>query len=118
MKGESRKPMSSEPKTQSPKPGYALLGKFTATPGNQQALAERLLEAAARMKEAPGCLQYFIYRGEGEDVWVSELWARQEDHDNSLDLPGVRDFIRETMPLIAGMESVPVEPLGGHGPPA
>ena len=40
----------------------------------------------------------------------------KEDHDNSLNLPGVREFIQETMLLIAGMESVPVTPLGGHGP--
>ena len=93
-----------------------MLGKFIATPGNGNALADRLLEAAARMQEAPGCLQYFTYRGEGEDVWVSELWATKEDHEESLNLPGVREFIQKTMPLIAGMESVPVEPLGGHGP--
>jgi quinol monooxygenase YgiN len=108
--------MTSTPETQNLKPTYAMLGKFIATPGNGDALANRLLEAASRMSEAPGCLQYFIYRGEGEDVWVSELWVRKEDHDNSLNLPGVREFIQETMPLIAGMESVPVTPLGGHGP--
>ena len=51
-----------------PRPTYALLGKFIATPGNGDALANRLLEAANRMREAPGCLQYFIYRGEDEDV--------------------------------------------------
>jgi quinol monooxygenase YgiN len=93
-----------------------MLGKFIATPGNGDALANRLLEAANRMSEAPGCLQYYIYRGEGEDVWVSELWVTKEDHDNSLNLPGVREFIQETMPLIAGMESVPVKPVGGYGP--
>jgi quinol monooxygenase YgiN len=105
-----------EPKTRNPKPTYAMLGKFIATPGKGDALANRLLGAAARMSEAPGCLQYFIYRGETEDVWVSELWVTKEDHDNSLNLPGVREFIQETMLLIAGMESVPVEPLGGFGP--
>ena len=93
-----------------------MLGKFTATPGNGAALADRLLQAAARMAEAPGCLQYYIYRGEGDDVWVSEVWVTKEDHDASLELPSVREFIQETMPLIAGMESVKVEPLGGHGP--
>jgi quinol monooxygenase YgiN len=70
-----------------------MIGKFTATPGNGDALANRLLEAAARMEHAPGCLQYYIYRGEGDDVWVSELWVRQEDNDNSVNLPGVRDPI-------------------------
>jgi quinol monooxygenase YgiN len=67
-------------------------------------LADRLLEAAAQMEHAPGCLQYFIYRGEADDVWVSELWVTREDHDRSLNFPGVREFIREAMPLIADIE--------------
>ena len=108
--------MSPKPATENSKPGYAMLSTVTAAPGNGDALADRLLEAAERMGEAPGCLQYFVYRGEGEDVWVSELWVTKEDHDNSLDLPGVREFIQETMPLIAGMDQVKLEPLGGYYP--
>jgi quinol monooxygenase YgiN len=95
---------------------YAYIGKFTATPGNQQALADRLLIAAERMKEAPGCLQYFIYTGDNESVWVSEIWRTKKDHDASLEIPGVREFIRETMPLIAAMDSNQLTALGGHGP--
>lgn len=108
--------MSLRPGTQNPKLYYAMIGKFMATPGNGDALADRLLQAAAQMKHAPGCLQYNIYRGEGEDVWVNELWVSKEVHDASLEMPGVLEFIQKTMPLIAGMESVPVQPLGGHGP--
>lgn len=95
---------------------YAYIGKFTATAGNQQALADRLLIAAAKMADAAGCLQYLIYTGEDETVWVSELWRTREDHDASLDLPGIREFIGETMPLIAGTDSYRVTPIGGHGP--
>ena len=95
---------------------YAYIGKFTATAGNQQTLADRLLTAAAQMKDAAGCLQYFIYTGEDDSVWVSELWRTKEDHDASLDLPGVREFIAETMPLIAKTDSYQLTPLGGHGP--
>src|SRR5687768_819094 len=108
--------MSSRSESQNLKPGYAMLGKLTATPGNGDSLAERLLRAAAQMEQAPGCLQYSIYRGEGDDVWVTELWLHKEDHDASLELPGVRGFIQETMPLMAGMEQVKVEPLGGYYP--
>jgi quinol monooxygenase YgiN len=95
---------------------YAYIGKFTATPGNQQALADRLLIAAERMKEAPGCLQYFIYTGDNESVWVSEIWRTKKDYDASLEIPGVREFIRKTMPLIAAMDSNQLTPIGGHGP--
>ena len=95
---------------------YALIGKFTATGGNQAALGDRLQEAARQMADAPGCLQYLVYLDDSDGVWVSEIWRSQEDHDVSLDLPGVRDFIRATMPLIGGMEHFPLTLLGGHGP--
>ena len=52
--------MPSKPETRNLKPGYAMLGKFTATPSNGDALADRLLQAAAQMGHAPGCLQYYI----------------------------------------------------------
>ena len=95
---------------------YAYIGKFTATPGNKQALADRLLTAAERMRDVDGCLQYYIYTGDGESVWVSEIWRTKDDHDASLEIPGTREFIRETMPLIAGMDSNQLTPIGGHGP--
>jgi quinol monooxygenase YgiN len=47
---------------------YAYIGKFTATPGNQNALADRLLTAASRMASVAGCLQYLIYTGADESV--------------------------------------------------
>jgi quinol monooxygenase YgiN len=95
---------------------YAYIGKFTATPGNQRALADRLLIAAKKMENAAGCLQYLIYTGDNESVWVSEIWRTKDDHDASLEIPGVREFIRETMPLIANMDSNQLTPVGGHGP--
>jgi quinol monooxygenase YgiN len=95
---------------------YAYIGKFTATPGNQHALADRLLTVADRMSDVDGCLQYLIYTGDNESVWVSELWRTKDDHDASLEIPGVRDFIRETMPLIATMDSNQLTPIGGYGP--
>ena len=95
---------------------YAYIGKFTATPGNQHALAERLLTAAELMTGVDGCLQYYIFTGADESVWVSEIWRSKDDHDASLSLPGVREFITETMPLIATMDSNQLTPVGGHGP--
>jgi quinol monooxygenase YgiN len=95
---------------------YAYIGKFTATPGNQQALADRLLAAASRMASVAGCLQYFIYTGADESVWVSEIWRTRHDHDASLNLPDVRELIKEAMPLIARTDSNQLTPVGGHGP--
>ncbi len=58
---------------------YALLGKMIATPGNQQALADRMLVAANGMHGVAGCRQYFVYLGDGESVWISEFWDSKED---------------------------------------
>lgn len=95
---------------------HAMLGKMTATEGNGDVLAERMLQAARSMREVPGCRQYFIYRGEGEDIWISEFWDSQEAHEASLQNPATQAFIAETMPLIAGFDVLPVTPLGGIGP--
>jgi quinol monooxygenase YgiN len=95
---------------------YALIGKFTATAGNQAALAKQLLSAAAAMENVPGCLQYLVYQDDTNGVWVSELWTTKEDHDASLQLPGIPELIAQTRPLIAGTESFPIRLVGGHGP--
>ena len=95
---------------------YVRLGRITATPGKQRVLADRMLEAAEGLRGVRGCRQYFVFLGEGDDVWISEFWDSKEDHDASLELPGTREFIAATMPLIANFETVPVIPHGGIGP--
>ena len=95
---------------------YALIGKFTATGGDQDALGEQLLKAAAGMENATGCLQYLVYLDDADGVWVSEIWRSKEDHAASLQLPGTSELIAETRPLIAAIESFPLQLLGGHGP--
>ncbi len=99
---------------------YGLTGKFVAQPGKRDALAARLMIAAEKMSAAPGCHLYIVHTSptEADAVWVSEVWRSEEDHNTSLDLPGVREFIKETMPLIAGFgERIVTVPLGGHGLP-
>jgi quinol monooxygenase YgiN len=96
---------------------YGLHGKFTATPGNRDALAGYLLEAAQKMASAPGCQLYYVSLSptEPEAVWVSEVWDSKPAHDASLSLPGTRELIAKARPLIAAMEGTVTTPLGGKG---
>lgn len=95
---------------------YSQLGKFTATGGNQRALADQLIKGTKLISGTKGLIQYLIYTWADESVWVAELWESKEDHDASLELPGVRELIGETMPLIGGMDVFPIELVGGVGP--
>jgi quinol monooxygenase YgiN len=97
---------------------YGLFGKFIAQPGQRDALAALLLEAAALLRDAPGCEQYIVSVSESEPdaVWVSEVWSSREEHAASLTREDVRALIGRGRPLIAGMgERFEVTPLGGKG---
>lgn len=92
--------------------------KFTAREGRRDEMAARLLAAAELMAGAPGCDVYIV--GEAPDepdvVWVTEVWRSEDDHEASLDLPGVRGLIEQAMPLMArAPERIDSVPLGGVG---
>ena len=71
---------------------YGLIGRIDAVPGKRDALMDILLEGTAGM---PGCLLYVVSRDVDapDALWVTEIWARKEDHQASLTLPAVRDAI-------------------------
>lgn len=98
---------------------YGLHGKLSATPANGDKLAQILLRAADLVSTAPGCQLYLVSRDNTapDDVWVTEVWDSQEAHDNSLQVPGVRELIGEAMPLLAGKpeKGQVLEVLGGAG---
>ena len=98
---------------------YGLHGKLQATTGNGRSLADLLLEASRLVATARGCRLYLVSQDaqEADAVWVTEVWDSQQDHDNSLNVAGVRELISQAMPLIEG----PPQPgqrltvLGGFG---
>jgi quinol monooxygenase YgiN len=97
---------------------YGLFGKFIAQPGQRDALAAVLLEAAEALRDAPGCEQYIVSVSESDAdaVWVSEVWSSREAHAASLAREDVRALIGRGRPLIAGMgERFELTPLGGKG---
>ena len=92
--------------------------KLTAKPGQGDALAEHLLEAASQLESLPGCEMYVVNRvpGEPETVWVTEIWRSQADVDASREQEGARERIAEVMPLLDGRpELIETTPVAGVG---
>jgi quinol monooxygenase YgiN len=96
---------------------YGLIGRIDAVPGRRDELIDILLDGTSGM---PGCLLYVVSRdtNEADALWVTEVWARKEDHEASLALPSVQGAIGRGRSLIAGFsQRVEVDPVGGHGLP-
>jgi quinol monooxygenase YgiN len=98
---------------------FGLIAMITAHPGQGDALADVLLDAAREMDGAvPGCELYVISRApdDGDAIWVTEVWTDRESHAASLTHESVKAAIERGRPLIAGFsERVETIPLGGKG---
>lgn len=98
---------------------YGLHGKLKATAGNGPQLAAALLEAARLVSTAKGCHIYLVSQDKTspEIVWVTEVWDSKEDHDNSLQVPGVKELIGQVMPILDGRpeKGLELDVLGGAG---
>jgi len=100
-------------------PKYGLHGKLSAKTGQGKALSKILLAAANLMQQAEGCQLYAVSidTNNSDDVWITEIWDNQTNHDNSLKLPGVRELIGQAMPLLEGapQKGQEFQILGGLG---
>ncbi|WP_040950841.1 putative quinol monooxygenase [Gorillibacterium massiliense] len=96
---------------------FGMVAKFTAKPGQRDALAEILLEAADALQSFENCEMYIVHTSETEadTLWVTEVWSNPEAHKASLSLEETKAAIQRAMPLIAGVESTPLKPVGGKG---
>ena len=98
---------------------YGLHGKLTAKAGNADQLAAILIEASQLVSTAPGCRLYVVSKDKNDEhaVWVTEIWDSKEEHDNSLNIPGVRELISKAMPILAGPPEggQVLEIIGGTG---
>jgi quinol monooxygenase YgiN/mannose-6-phosphate isomerase-like protein (cupin superfamily) len=96
--------------------------KAVAKPGRGEELAQKLLEVARTLREAPGCQLYVINRSsaDADVIWVTELWQSQEQLDAALQTSDARERIPEVLELVRDgeFEHVELEPLGGAGYPA
>lgn len=95
---------------------YGLHGKLTASEGNADALADKLLQASQLVSKAKGCRVYAISK-EGNEVWITEVWDSKDDHDKSLENAEVRALIGTAIPLLAGKpeKGQVLNVLGGFG---
>ena len=94
---------------------YGLIGKMIAAPGQREALIGILLAGTSAM---PGCLSYVIARDptNPDAIWITEVWASQQHHADSLKLPAVQAAIAKARPIIAGFgERFETTPVGGVG---
>lgn len=98
---------------------YLLHGKLTAKQGQTDQLADILIEASKLVSTAKGCNLYIISKDEKDknSVFVTEIWDSKEDHDNSLNVEGVRALIGKAMPILEGdpAKGQELEILGGTG---
>ena len=98
---------------------YLLHGKLNAKQGHRDELATILLDASKLVEKAKGCKLYAIGfdATDYNSVFVTEIWDSREDHDNSLNIEGVRELIMKAMPLIDGQptKGQELEILGGAG---
>jgi quinol monooxygenase YgiN len=98
---------------------YGLHGYLLAKEGQGTALSEILLKAADLMAKSDDCQLYLVSQEKSEPnkVWITEAWTSEQAHDNSLNLPGVKELISQAMPLLAeppkGGQKLRI--LGGHG---
>jgi quinol monooxygenase YgiN len=83
---------------------YLLNGKLTAKQGYREELANILIDASKLMATTKGCHLYAVALDEEDlhSVYITEIWDSKEDHDNSLNVEGVRELIMKAMPILDG----------------
>lgn len=98
---------------------YLLHGKLTAKQGHRDELASILIDASKLVSTAKGCNFYVvgIEKDDNHSVYVTEIWESKEDHDNSLNVKGVKELIMKAMPILDGKPSTGQELkiIGGAG---
>lgn len=98
---------------------YLLHGKLTAKAGQRDELTNILLKASKLVSAARGCKVYAISKDENDknSVYVTEIWDSKQDHDNSLNVEGVRELIMTAMPILDGQptKGQELEIIGGAG---
>lgn len=97
---------------------YGLIGRMRAVSCQREALIALLLQDVGAM---PGCHSYVVARdpGDGDPIWITEVWVDADSHRASLALPQVQAAIARARPMIAGFDPhIETEPVGGHGVPA
>ncbi|MBP1991588.1 putative quinol monooxygenase [Paenibacillus eucommiae] len=96
---------------------FGMYVKFSAKPGQRDALVQILLDGAAAAQSVKECEIYIVNVSDTEPdtVWVTEVWSHEEAHAASLAQEETKASIQLAMPLIAGVEATQIRPVGGKG---
>tara|TARA_R100000935_G_C2833621_1_gene166688 strand:- start:371 stop:685 length:315 start_codon:yes stop_codon:yes gene_type:complete len=98
---------------------YGISVKFKSTNANRDKLASILLKASELVSSAKGCQMYLVSL-DNEDpdiIWTTEIWDTKEDHDESLNVIGVKELIAQAMPFFSAPpeKCKEIKILGGFG---
>jgi quinol monooxygenase YgiN len=99
-------------------PKYASYVRFTARPGQRDALIDLLLQAAESLSETDECELYVINASQDEEdaVWVTEIWESEAASRAALKVEGAAENIQKVLALLAERpEKVTLEVVGGKG---
>ncbi|MCL6604597.1 MAG: antibiotic biosynthesis monooxygenase [Paenibacillus sp.] len=96
---------------------FGLFTKFTTHEGQLESLVQMLLEAANGMEAIDSCDIYVVNISDSDPncVWVTEIWSDPLAHQASLALEETKVLVQKARPLIAGIEQIKLNPLGGKG---
>lgn len=96
---------------------FGMYVKFTAKSGERDTLVDILLEGESAMQAMEDCELYIVNISDTEPdaIWVTEVWSNPEAHQASLGHEDTKASIARAMPLIAGVESTTIRPVGGKG---
>jgi quinol monooxygenase YgiN len=89
-------------------------------PGHRDEVVATLVGGADALREV-GCDLYVVGTSDTDEdlIWVNEVWASKQAHDDSLTLPEVQASIARTMPLLTGeFTSQELDIIGGLGVPS
>lgn len=96
---------------------FSLYTKFTTHEGQRDSLVKLLLEAANGMELVEGCDLYVVNipNDDPNSIWVTEIWSDPSAHQASLLLEEAKVLIQKARSLIAGIEQIKLQPVGGKG---
>lgn len=79
-----------------------VFGRFHARPGNEEAVADAMLEVLAHTRKEPGCLAIHDYRSirDRRLFYVHSHWKDEAAFENHARLPHTVRFLERVEPLI------------------